>query len=82
MPGRTSLQLRRYAWDVYRAAGRDGGSAVSNALDDLVFTMSGRTFGGKPTAFFDLFRVSHSKIAEHWDIVADIPTMAHKNGKF
>jgi predicted SnoaL-like aldol condensation-catalyzing enzyme len=53
------------------------------AEGNFVFTMSEGTFGGKPTAFFDLFRVSNGKIAEHWDIIADIPTrMAHTNGKF
>jgi hypothetical protein len=41
------------------------------------------TFGGKPTAFFDLFRVDNGKVAEHWDVMADIPAkMAHGNGKF
>ena len=45
--------------------------------------MSEGTLGGKPTAFFDLWRVSNGKLAEHWDVVADIPaTMVHKNGKF
>jgi predicted SnoaL-like aldol condensation-catalyzing enzyme len=38
---------------------------------------------GKPTAFFDLFRVDNGKIAEHWDVIAEIPTkMTHGNGKF
>jgi predicted SnoaL-like aldol condensation-catalyzing enzyme len=37
----------------------------------------------KPTAFFDLFRVDNGKIAEHWDVMADIPAkMALGNGKF
>jgi len=49
----------------------------------FVFAMSEGTFGGKPTAFFDLFRVADGKIVEHWDVMADIPTtMAHANGKF
>jgi len=47
-----------------------------------VFAASEGTFGGKPTAFFDLLRVGNGKIAEHWEIIADIPAkMAHGNGK-
>jgi len=45
--------------------------------------MSEGTFGGAPTAFFDLFRVDNGKIVEHWDIISEIPDeMAHENGKF
>jgi predicted SnoaL-like aldol condensation-catalyzing enzyme len=48
-----------------------------------VFAASEGTLGGKPTAFFDLFRVDNGKIAEHWDVIAEIPTkMARGNGKF
>src|SRR6266851_885162 len=35
------------------------------AKDNFVFSASEGTFGGKPTAFFDLFRVDNGKIAEH-----------------
>ncbi|MFI3283412.1 MAG: hypothetical protein SNG10_07975, partial [Rikenellaceae bacterium] len=28
---------------------------------------------GVPTAFYDLFRIENSKIAEHWDVVETIP---------
>lgn len=53
------------------------------AEGNFVFTMSEGKLGGKPTAFFDLFRVHSGKIVEHWDIISDIPeTMAHQNGKF
>ena len=53
------------------------------AEGDFVFTASEGTFGGAPTAFYDLFRVSGGKIVEHWDVIADIPAeMAHDNGKF
>ncbi len=41
--------------------------------------------GGKPTAFYDLFRVENSKIAEHWDVIAPIlpdSEAANTNGKF
>jgi predicted SnoaL-like aldol condensation-catalyzing enzyme len=53
------------------------------AQGNFVFTGSEGTLGGKPTAFFDLFRVEDGKIVEHWDVIADIPAkMAHDNGKF
>lgn len=53
------------------------------AEGNFVFTGSEGTLGGKPTAFYDLFRVEKGKIVEHWDVMADIPEkMAHSNGKF
>lgn len=53
------------------------------AEGNFVFTGSEGTLGGKPTAFFDLFRVEGGKIVEHWDVISEIPaTMAHDNGKF
>lgn len=53
------------------------------AEGNFVFTASEGTFGGAPTAFFDLFRVEAGKIVEHWDVVSEIPAeMAHDNGKF
>lgn len=53
------------------------------AEGNFVFTMAEGKLGGRPTAFFDLFRVQAGKIVEHWDIIADIPeVMAHQNGKF
>ncbi len=53
------------------------------AQGNFVFTMSEGSFGGRPTAFFDLFRVENGKIAEHWDVISAIPSeMAHENGKF
>lgn len=53
------------------------------AQGNFVFATSEGSFGGKPTAFFDLFRVEDEKIAEHWDVITEIPAeMAHENGKF
>jgi len=50
---------------------------------NFVLTLSEGTFNGKPTAFYDLFRVEHGKIAEHWDVLQEIPeAMAHDNGMF
>ena len=53
------------------------------AEGNFVFTASEGTFGGAPTAFYDLFRVESGKIIEHWDVVSEIPAeQAHDNGKF
>ncbi|GHN00657.1 polyketide cyclase [Cytophagales bacterium WSM2-2] len=52
---------------------------------NFVLTLSEGLFAGKPTAFFDLFRVESGKIVEHWDVLQEIPTpekQAHKNGFF
>src|SRR5260370_41730611 len=42
------------------------------AEGDFVLVASEGMFGGKPMAFFDLFRVDNGNIAEHWDAMADI----------
>ncbi|WP_290140779.1 nuclear transport factor 2 family protein [uncultured Dubosiella sp.] len=53
------------------------------AQGDFVLAMSEGTFGGEPTAYYDLFRVENGKIAEHWDVMASIPSQsANSNGKF
>ena len=42
-------------------------------------------FAGKPTSFYNLFRVQNGKIAEHWDTMENIPARAERmnvNGKF
>lgn len=47
--------------------------------------MSEGKFGGKPTAYYDLFRVENNKIVEHWDVLETIPAKdqwKNKNGKF
>lgn len=50
---------------------------------NFVLTVSEGKFGGKPTAFYDLFRVENGKVAEHWDVLQEIPEkMAHNNGMF
>jgi len=52
---------------------------------NFVFAASEGTFGGKPTAFFDLWRVENGKIAEHWDVMDTIPPRTewkNSNGKF
>ena len=53
------------------------------AEGNFVFVASDAIMGGKPWAFFDLWRVEDGKIVEHWDVVAPVPEeMAHNNGKF
>ena len=52
---------------------------------NFVLAISEGKFAGKPTAYYDLFRVENGKIAEHWDIMTDIPAKAdwkNENGKF
>ena len=52
---------------------------------NFVLTASQGSLGGRPMAFYDLFRVENSKLAEHWDTVQAIPPMSewkNQNGKF
>lgn len=52
---------------------------------DYALAVSEGTFGGAPTSYYDLFRVEHGKIAEHWDVmetIADKTTWQNQNGKF
>lgn len=52
---------------------------------NFVLVISEGNFAGKPTSFYDLFRVEGGKIAEHWDTMETIPAKAewkNKNGKF
>ena len=52
---------------------------------NFVLVVSEGNFGGKPTAFYDLFRVENGKIAEHWDTLETIPPQSqwqNQNGKF
>jgi putative SnoaL-like polyketide cyclase len=39
------------------------------AEGDMVLAVYEGTFGGKPTAYYDLWRVEKGKIAEHWDVM-------------
>lgn len=52
---------------------------------NFVLVVSEGKFGGKPTSFYDLFRVENGKIAEHWDTIETIPAREawkNNNGKF
>lgn len=55
------------------------------AEGNLVLTQSEGAFGGKPTAYYDLFRVEDGRIVEHWDVMQPIPPAGeskNKNGMF
>lgn len=52
---------------------------------NFVLTASEGTLAGKPTVFYDLFRVNNGKIAEHWDTIETVPAKTewkNQNGKF
>jgi predicted SnoaL-like aldol condensation-catalyzing enzyme len=52
---------------------------------NFVLVVSEGVFAGKPSSFYDLFRVHAGKIAEHWDTIETIPARAdwkNANGKF
>ncbi len=52
---------------------------------NFVLVASEGTFGGQPVAYYDLFRVENGKIAEHWDVIENIPPREqwkNDNGKF
>lgn len=55
------------------------------ACGDYALGVSEGTFGGKPTTYYDLWRVENGKIAEHWDIMEEVlpkDKWANQNGKF
>lgn len=48
---------------------------------NFVLTVSEGEFAGRPTSFYDLFRVENGKVAEHWDTLETIPPKVEwKNG--
>lgn len=50
---------------------------------NFVLVVSEGKLAGKPTAFFDLFRTENGKVAEHWDVLQEIPEkQAHNNTMF
>ncbi|KXT72337.1 hypothetical protein STRDD10_01984 [Streptococcus sp. DD10] len=55
------------------------------AQGDFALVISEGNLAGKETAFYDLYRVENGKIAEHWDVLADViadSEAANTNGKF
>ncbi|MEM8728711.1 MAG: nuclear transport factor 2 family protein [Pseudomonadota bacterium] len=50
---------------------------------NFVLTQAEGTWGDKPVAIYDLFRVENGRIAEHWDVLQEVPAkLAHENGMF
>lgn len=52
---------------------------------NFVLVVSEGELAGKPTSFYDLFRLQNGKVAEHWDTVETIPPRSdwkNANGKF
>jgi predicted SnoaL-like aldol condensation-catalyzing enzyme len=52
---------------------------------NFVLVASEGSFGARPTAHYDLYRIENGKIAEHWDTIGAIPPRADRknpNGKF
>jgi predicted SnoaL-like aldol condensation-catalyzing enzyme len=52
---------------------------------NFVLSISEGSFAGKPTSFYDLFRVENGKIVEHWDVMETIAPKEHwknTNDKF
>ena len=47
---------------------------VTVAEGNFVLTGSEGSFGDKPTAYYDLFRLEDGLIVEHWDVIADMPS--------
>jgi hypothetical protein len=58
---------------------------IQDGEGNFVLVVSEGAFAGKPTAFYDLFRVDNGKIAEHWDTIETIlpkESWKNSNGKF
>jgi len=52
---------------------------------NFVLVVGEGSLAGKPTSFYDLFRVQNGRIAEHWDTIEAIPPQhewKNPNGKF
>lgn len=52
---------------------------------NFVLTASEGSFGGQPTAYYDLFRLEEGLIVEHWDVITDMPgddAEHNESGKF
>ncbi len=62
--------------------------ALRQSFYGLMLTTGGEgegAFAGKPTSYYDLFRLADGKIAEHWDVMETIAPESewkHRNGKY
>jgi predicted SnoaL-like aldol condensation-catalyzing enzyme len=46
------------------------------AEDDLVVVHTRSVFGGKTVSVIDIFRIENGIIAEHWDVIQEVPDSA------
>jgi len=52
---------------------------------NFVLVAASGAIAGKPVAYYDLFRVQAGKIAEHWNVIEEVPPASewkNKSGKF
>ena len=52
---------------------------------NFVLVVAEGAISDKPVAYYDLFHVENNKIAEHWDVIENIPPQSewkNQNGKF
>jgi predicted SnoaL-like aldol condensation-catalyzing enzyme len=52
---------------------------------NFVLVVAEGSFGDRPSAYYDLYRIENGKIAEHWDTIEPIPPRTewkNPNGKF
>ena len=62
-------------------------SAIHKVLGqgNFVLVMGEGHLSGVHSSFYDLFRIENGKIAEHWDVIEEIPASEkhqNRNGKF
>jgi predicted SnoaL-like aldol condensation-catalyzing enzyme len=61
------------------------GPIQSSEISYFVLVAATGSIADEPVAYYDLFRVEKSKIAEHWDVIENIPPsdqFKNRNGKF
>jgi predicted SnoaL-like aldol condensation-catalyzing enzyme len=52
---------------------------------NFVLVVAEGSFGGRPSSYYDFYRIQNGKFAEHWDTIEPIPPRAewkNSNGKF
>src|SRR5882724_5090482 len=52
---------------------------------NFVLVVAEGSFGGRPSSYYDFYRIRNGKIAEHWDTIEPIPPRTewkNSNGKF
>ena len=52
---------------------------------NFVLVAADGSIAGKPVAYYDLFRLENERIAEHWDVIEEIPPQSqwrNQSGKF